>query len=899
MPLTPGHRIGHYEILALAGAGGMGEVYRARDTVLKRDVALKVLPTALSRDPDRLGRFQREAEILASLNHPGIAIIHGMAAEGELRAIVMEFVEGETLRGPLPLDTVLNYARQIIDALEYAHDRGVIHRDLKPGNVKITAEGQVKLLDFGLAKAIEDPSPASNPADSPTLTLGHTRAGAILGTAAYMSPEQAVGKPADRRSDIFSFGSVVYEMLAGERAFHGDSGPEILVAVASAEPDWGKLPAETPEWLRALLRRCLVKDRKQRLQAIGEARLVLENPGAADAGQKPGGRLKARPHKWIAATALAIVVAGVGWWLALRPAPPPPRPVTRFATSITEGKGTNRLALPVLSRDGSRIALRTGDRGEIHVRMMDEFESKPIAGTGGGTGPPCFSPDGQWLAYATGAQLKKVPVAGGASLTLVDGLAGADFCHWGEDGFILFEPSPVLMRVPASGGKVETIATPDAKSGEVSYESPQLLPGGTHVLFSIVGARGLAEPQVAVLNLRTREKTILLEGAGLSRYAPSGPNPQTGHIVYARNGSLFAVPFDVNRLQAGSPAPVLEGVASRTSIGLFGFSDSGTLAYVGGEGAASAPLTLMWVDRQGKEEPLAAPARAYSLPRISPDGGRVAVPAVELQAYTADLWIHELARAGSLTRITFGGANTAPVWTPDGKRLIYASAPSMVGGAGGLSSAPADNSGPPTTLLASERPGYYPTGVSPDGKLLMGVRGRTTRGSAQDVWVLPLGDGSSGGAKPRNFLDSQFNERHAAFSPDGRWVAYTSDDTGRSEVYVVPYPGPGGKSQVSTDGGSAPRWNRNGRELFFRNGNKMMAVEVETSPAFQARTPKMLFEAEHAQSFDGSGQDYDVSPDGRRFVMLKQGVAPQAQAGEMRVVLNWFEELRRRVPPLK
>jgi serine/threonine-protein kinase len=908
MPLEAGARIGHYEILALAGAGGMGEVYRARDTVLKRDVALKVLPTALSRDPDRLGRFQREAEILASLNHPGIAIIHGMAAEGELRAIVMEFVEGETLRGPLPLDTVLNYARQIIDALEYAHDRGVIHRDLKPGNVKITAEGQVKLLDFGLAKAIEDPAPAANPADSPTLTLGHTRAGAILGTAAYMSPEQAVGKPADRRSDIFSFGSVLYEMLAGERAFRGDSGPEILVAVASTEPDWGKLPAETPEWLLGLLRRCLVKDRRQRLQAIGEARLVLENPGS---GAESPAQAKSLPHgvAWVSAAVALLVGAGAAWFL--KPAPPPePRTVMHLTAPLPPDTGANGV---VLSRDGSHLAVNV-QRGPkaptppILLRGPDQPGFRAVPGTEDAS-LPAFSPDNQWIVFFAPPQsgdsqsggrsrlLKKMRIAGGPALTLAE-VSGVNtaYVSWGEDDNILFATQEGLMSVPSTGGQPKVVASYAA--GERNYAFPQLLPGGKVILASALTAQGGARAWAYAPATDVRK--TLVEGGRLPQFVPSGL--EAGYVLYADGGALFAAPLDLKRLQAGPAVPVLEGVLTLppgvASVG-FSVSRTGTLAYVPGREVEVRTSTLVWVDRQGREQPVSAPPRIYSGgPQLSPDGGRVALMISDSSAIerSSQIWVYDLAR-GASTRVAAEGID--PVWTPDGKRLIYGWQPgerqsqskktaeqdSDVA-APSLLSAPADGDGRSTVLLKEP---LTPLSVSRDGALLVVPTNR--RFGRGGMLLMNLVPGSPGDSRPRPFREGQ-GPLAAEFSPDGRWVAYQSAESGRQEIYAVPFDGSGERVTVSTSGGNMPRWARNGRELFYLSlDRKMMAVDVAAGPAFRPGTPRVLFE---------NAEPYDVAPDGR-FLMLKRASqeAAREQPAELHVIVNWIEELRRRVPPLK
>jgi eukaryotic-like serine/threonine-protein kinase len=880
MPLSIGDKVGHYEVLSLLGQGGMGEVFRARDSMLKRDVALKVLPAAFLRDPDRMARFQREAEVLASLDHPNIGHIYGIADSEDSRSLVLALIEGPTLAdriaaGPLPQDEALAIAKQIIEALEYAHDRGVVHRDLKPANIKITSEGVVKVLDFGLAKVLEDDLPTSSLTNSPTLTLGHTRAGVILGTAAYMSPEQAVGRPVDRRSDIFSFGAVLYEMLTAKRAFAGATTPDVLEAVVKNDPDWSKLPTGTPVYLRRLLQRMLAKDRKQRLQAIGEARIALENPPEPETDAPSRSRFS--NLGWIAAAVLAVIAA-VALWGWLKPKPSEPRPITRF-TFPSQGKG---VPLPVLSRDGSRIAQEGGAAG-ISLRMLDEFDAKLMPGTEGAALKSCFSPDGQWIAFGFGStDLKKVPVAGGAAVTLADGLRGAGNCDWGEDDDIYFQANRGILRVASSGGKPETLTTVDAKKNESSYISPQLLPGRQEILFTIYSSQGNSRLQVAALDLRTKASKILLESAGVARYAPSGTSPSVGHIVYERNGSLFAVPFDVNRLQVGSPFPVLDGVSSDGLLPFFGFSDSGTLAYATGVDIGQRPSTLVWVDRQGAEQAIPAPARNYGNLKLSPDGGRVAVEIRDRQANTEDIWIYDLTR-GSLERRTFEGTNRLPVWTPDGKRLIYLS------GRQQLSSVPADGSGAPSTIFTSPSDVgiYAPTSTSPDGKTLMGYRIRDRLNAV--LWSLPLPEGAGGEAKSSNYLESKFDQEDPRFSPDGHWVAYSSNESGALQVLVSPFPGAGGKSQVSLDGGYNPHWNGNGRELFFHNGNKMMEADVQTSPTFRAGTPKMLFETTN-------GGLFDVSPDGRRFLMVKQAAAPTAQQPEMHVVLNWFEELRRRAP---
>ena len=892
MTLAPGTKRGPYEVLALIGTGGMGEVYRARDTKLKREVALKVLPEELARQRGYMVRFQREAELLAALNHPNIAAIYGV----EDGALVMELVEGDTLPSPAPIDTALHYARQISEALEYAHERGVIHRDLKPANIKVTSDRTVKLLDFGLAKAIEDPGmPSEKPTDSSTVTLGATGVGVILGTAAYMSPEQAAGKTADRRTDIWSFGAVLYEMLAGKKAFVGESAADTRATVLRLDPDWNALPAGTPAPIRQLVRRCLEKDRNQRLQAIGEARITIDDVTTGSAPREAvsaGGTGSSRwLLKWIAASVLAV---GAGWWGWPKPVRLPDRPVIRFALTLSANPPNGI----IVSQDGSRLAFAPGQGRPIYLRPMDQFEAKPIPGTEDAF-PPAFSPDGRWLAYRTGrnaAQLRKIPVSGGEPLTLVDGIdGGIVLVSWGIDGYIYFTNRQGLLRVPSKGGMPQTLATLDIEKGELSYKAGQVLPGAKEVLFNILTSRRLDGVELAVLNLSTGEKKILLESAGFAVYAPGGgTSSHSERLVYARNGSLFAVPFDRNRLAAGSPVPVLEGVGGFGPFGFFALSDSGMLAYVPG-GASQNPdaTTLVWVDRRGAEQPLYAPPRMYASAELSPEGGLVALTIVDpqQQQFRIDLWIYDLARS-KLTRLTFDGFNSGPVWTPDGKRLIYAFHRSGTAQQAELRAILADNSGPPTTLMASTGSGYLPFCVSPDGKAVIGIRNRSggdfPASAGNEIWLLSLPEGASVRPKLWTFLESQFTKTNPRFSPDGKWVAYQSNDSGRDEIYVVPYPGPGGKTQVSVEGGAVPQWSRSGRELFYQNGDKIMAMEVQTNGTFRASAPRALFE---------KAGIYAVSLDGKHFLFIKHGRAQakqdasQGQAKEVRVVLNLHDEL--------
>jgi predicted Ser/Thr protein kinase len=888
MPLAVGARLGPYEILAPIGAGGMGEVYLGRDTRLGRQVAIKVSAQEFSE------RFEREASAIAALNHPNICHLYDVGPN----YLVMELVEGESPRGPLPLEEALRIAHQIADALEAAHEKGIVHRDLKPGNIKITPDGTVKVLDFGLAKQTglvtksRDGDGAVTP-NSPTFTMGMTEAGMILGTAAYMSPEQARGKPVDKRADIWAFGVVFYELLTGKRLFQGEDLTETLASVVKEEPNLDQAPVE----VRRLLRKCLEKDPKKRLRDIGDVWELLEDGEPATApsrsrfgqsrfgqsrfgqsrfGQSRFGQSRFGRLPWIVAAVLAVI-AGISLWGWLRPAPAEPRNVVRLTAALPVANTPGALAI---CRDGSRLAFVGGPQRQIYVRMLDQLEARPISGTEGATFL-CFSPDGQWLSYVDSSvlpnKLKKIALAGGPAQVLVDAIqtTGPPTQDWGLDDNILFSSNGALMRIPAAGGTPQTLATPDAKKNELFYFFPQLLPGGKQVLFSIARS---STGETAALNLQTGERKALVENAitaGL--YVPTGPGSSQGHIVYySRNGSLTAVAFNASRMEVkGSPIPVLDGVQgfSDSPFAFLGVSDSGTLAYVTGVGGGAA-FTLVWVDRTGVEQPVPAPPRFYSFVRLSPEGQRIALVT---SGQGLQLWVYDLVR-GTLRNLTSEGSGGNGVWTPDGNRLIYSpsSGTSVV-------SVPADASDLPSILTSAENGRVTPSSVSPDGKLVIGFN------SNGGLWVMPLPERSSGNTKLQPFLDSRSQKLDPAFSPDGHWVAYRSNETGNREIYLAPYPGPGGKFLISTEGGTMARWSSDGRELFYRNGDKMMAVDVQTSPVFRAGTPKVLFQGNY-------GSFYDVAPDGKRFLMIKPPAAAQAPTAQVTVVLNWFEELRRRVP---
>ncbi len=897
MTLAAGAHLGPHEIVSLIGAGGMGEVYQAHDTKLGRDVAIKVLPEAFAHDPQRLSRFQREAKLLASLNHSNIATIHGLEESNGTHYLVMELVPGETLRervkreGPVPVEEALAIAEQIAEALEAAHEKSIIHRDLKPANVKVTPEGKVKVLDFGLAKAFAGEESGSDPSNSPTLSQAATVQGVILGTAAYMSPEQARGKAVDKRTDIWAFGCVLYELLTGRQAFVGEHITDILAAVMRAEPDWSRLPSATPTKVRDLLRRCLEKDKTRRLRDAGDASIEMDEalaaPGVSLTATAPATKGWRQALLWSMASsvATAILAAIVVW--NLKPAAPrgAARPTVRLMVTLPP---TDRLALtlaslnPVvaLSPDGSRLVYvaNHGDSTQLYVRAIDGFEVKPIPGTDGAA-TPFFSPDGQSVGFFTGGKLKKISLSGGAPLTLCSA-AGNRGASWGSDDTIIFTPffTAGLSRVSAAGGMPKPLTVPDHKKGEYSHRWPEVLPGGKAVLFTVWSSSGASfdDAQIDVLSLETGERRVLIEGGTYARYVPSG------HLVYARAGGLLAVPFDLKRLQVtGPPVSVLEGVSMSPTTGAAAFSSSadGSLAYV--PGALVGSETLLWVDRSGVAQPLPAPPRGYMAPRVSPDGQRLAVA---IEASNSGLWLYDPARS-TLTRLIEGGVIIPwPIWTPDGKRVTFLSA---LSGPVDLHWAPADGSGIPERLTTDENykvPGSW----SPDGQVLAFSELSPTNG--WDVWVLKL----EGDRKPRPFLQTPSNESIPMFSPDGRWLAYESDESGREEIYVRPFPGPGSKWQISADGGTEPVWARSGRELFYRNGDKMMAADIATQPSFSARKPKVLFEG-HYESYGPFSSYYDVSPDGQRFLMVKEN-QQGTSASQINVVLNWFEELKRRVP---
>ena len=888
-----GKTLSHYKVIEKIGQGGMGEVYRAEDTNLSREVAIKVLPEQFTQDPQRLARFEREAKLLASLNHPNIAAIHSFEHADEIHFLVLELVPGDTLqervaKGPLPVEEALEVYRQIAEGVEAAHEKGVIHRDLKPANVKVTPEGKVKILDFGLAKAFEEEISPADISQSPTLTEEMTRAGVILGTAAYMSPEQARGKVVDKRTDIFAFGSVLFELLTGKRAFEGETVTDTLAKVLEGEPDWKALPGVLPSTIRFLVSRCLQKDPGRRLQHIDGARILIEEAltGASDASAI-GLASTVQPGRWrrtitLGVVALAGVAIGVVLWSLISSVPPTPRSLRKFVITpppsapLVDNPG-NDLAL---SPDGTKVIYRSSGN-QLYLHSLDELGDRPIPGTENSRGGPFFSPDGESLAFFAAGKLKKVSVMGGPPITLYNAVATGRTGSWGADDTIVFsagaEGGSGLYRVSSVGGEPELLATPNVDQGESRYIHPHILPDGENVLFSIRYSPGTPY-QIAVLSLETKEQKTLLANARQAHYLP------TGHLVYESGGTgnLMAVPFDVTRLEVtGDPTPVLEGVRQIGGGSVdYALSAEGTLVYVpSGETVASS---LVWVDREGTERLVTQEKRGYSSPHISPDGKRVALQTFE-ESGNRHVWIYDF-DGDSFSRLTFEGRNGSPIWSPDGKWIMFQASEA---GVRSLTRQLADRSGSVERLTTSPI-NQMPSSWSPDGRVLALTLQHPTGDT--DIALFSLEDDS----EPQPFIQSPTWECCPMFSPDGQWLAYVSEETGQLHVYVRPYPEPDVKFLVSEEeGGGEPVWSPDGSELFYRSGDKMMVVSIRTKPTFNASRPQVLFEGSYLVSNIIRGnQYYDISPDGQQFLMIKQ---PEAER-QINVVLNWFEELKRLVP---
>ena len=902
MALATGSRLGPYKILAPLGAGGMGEVYRAHDTTLGRDVALKILPESFVQDSDRLARFKREAQVLASLNHPNIATIYGFEASDGVKALVLELVDGPTLadriaQAPIPLDEALPIAKQIAEALEAAHEQGIIHRDLKPANVKVRADGTVKVLDFGLAKALEPAATAPvGVTASPTITSpAMTRAGVILGTAAYMSPEQARGDPTDKRTDIWSIGVVLYEVLTGRRPFGGDSVADTLASILKETPDLDRVPAK----IRLLLRKCLEKDRRQRLRDIGDVELLLKQaPSAPEARQ---------PWVWIAAVAFVSVLAaavGLGWWRATRSAP---RSLVRISaeltmiqqnryrldseTTLAGGQPGTQLAL---SPDGTRLAAGVLDAdGQVRLatRRLDEKTFVPLRGAENASSP-FFSPDGQWLAFVADGKLRKIPTHGGAPITLCDALAFASG-SWGDDGHIIAALDGRWGRLSrvASAAAAPTPVT-ELADGDVGHAWPQVLPGSKAVLYTV----NTSEPEdshIDVLSFGTHERKTLVRGGVMGRYLVASNG--SAYLLYVRENTLLAAPFDADQLAVtGAAQPILDDVSatSASNFADFDVSRNGTFVYISGKRQEPA-RSIFWLDSGGQTQPLHSSAGSYGDLRFSPDGKHLVFSMGTVQGHQ-DLWIQETERKPSvrLTSLPSG----SPVWSPDGTHILFAGSSQ---GNTGVYWIRSDGGGAPHLLANPEITNLHPVAFSPDGKLVLFESGNPF--TAMDVWRTSFegtpDDPHLGKLEPllraRGFPMS-------AFSPDGHWLAYASEESGRREIYVQPFPGPGGKVPISIDGGGFPQWSPSARELFFLGPDRRIMVVDYTikGNSFSAGVPRLWSKQQILLKAGGGPlQSYALAADGKRFAVMlyPDGTTEPQSPLRLTFLLNFGDELRRRV----
>ena len=923
MPLEPDQILSHYRLVEKIGEGGMGVVWKAVDTNLDREVAIKVLPAALASDPHRLERFEREAKLLASLNHTRIAALYGLheapstgSGQAGVRFLSMELIHGEDLakrlkRGPVAAEQALNIALQVAEGLEAAHASGIIHRDLKPANIVLTVEGDVKILDFGLAKVLHDPMSGSQ-ADlsrSPTMTAAATQAGVILGTAAYMSPEQARGQEVDRRTDVWALGCLLYEMLAGRGVFRAATSSDCIAGILGREPDWEALPPGTPPAIRRLLRRCLEKDARRRLHDIADVRIVVEDAIADSGTGEEKGVPEGQPavgkrsrFTWAAAGLILGVLATalvVSWWM-------PPE------TAIHRSPGRFAVPLPpeapvspepanasvAISPDGTRLVYvvsvgssgRASRQTQLFTRRMDDYEVRAIEGTVGATSP-FFSPSGEWVGFIDSnySRLMKTRLRGGVPVPLCEDPLDFRGADWAEDGRIYFGGGVSGIGViPENGGVTENLTTPDRDRGEKTHRFPHALPGGKGLLFTLATSKiaSYDEASIALLDLQTLEHRILLDGGTDPSYAA------TGHILYGRGGSLEAVPFDLETLQiTGPPFAVANGVLTSDGWGSahYSVSEGGTLAYLPG-GPEIFQFPIYWLDRDGNVEAVPLPPRNYSTAVFSPDGQRLAISTL---GGNASIWVYEIERQ-TMTRLTSEWDNTGPIWMRSGSHVTFSSNRT---GTDGIWRIAADGSSRPEKLYLSEQTGPPGSWSVNDQWLAFSLVGT---GTGSDIWLLAADDEW----KAEALFETAFQEQFPVFSPNGRWLAYTSDATGQSELYVQRFPGAGRKWQISADGAEAPLWSPDGRELYYWKGSRLMAVSVTTEPDFAPGKERELLQPEFSDLLN-----WDIAPDGKRFVVV--GRVPMelmpgtpslaasridrgvAHVPEIRVVVDWFEELRR------
>jgi serine/threonine-protein kinase len=891
MSIESGKSLLNFRLAGKLGEGGMGVVWKAIDTTLNRPVAVKILPDLFAGDPDRLARFEREARLLAALNHPHVAAIYGLHEAEGAHFLSMELVGGETLdaklkAGALSVEETIRLALQTAEGLEAAHEAGIVHRDLKPANIQVTDDGQVKILDFGLAKALSGEGTSSDPASSlsPTMTSAGTRVGVILGTAAYMSPEQAKGKPIDRRTDIWAFGAVVFEMLTGARLFDGETISEMIAGVLKSEPDWKMLPPATPPALKRLLRRCLEKDPRHRLRDIGDARVILEEIMSGRADERPAEAVAVAPPPakgpslaLLAVAALAAAAITAAAFVFLRPSVAPPQPV-RLEAAVTGEQPLLSIqgSAAALSPDGRYLAYATGTAADVsatklYIRNLGRLEDTLLLGSDAGYNP-FFSPDGQWIGFVTPQALKKVSITGGTPLVLCP-VALSRGATWGESGAIVFAPNPAsgLMQLPAAGGAPVPLTR--LEQGETSHRWPQFLPGGDKVLFTSYGAGGDRNAgTIEIVELKSGKRTVVHRGGTYARSTASG------HLLFVNQGTLFAAPLGLGAMKLTAlPAPVLQGINTNLEGGaMYDVSKSGTIVYLTGQ-SVGARNSLVWADAQGKTTPISATKREFQSPaRLSPDGRRIAVSIIT--DGNNDIWIQDLER-DTLTRLTFNeGRDLYPVWSHDGQDVYFTT---NRDGKWTIMRKHADGTGDEEIVLSGdvEMDAYS---ASPDGRFL-GYHLSTANG---DPYLLPL----QGERKPRPLFTSNASEGDPVFSPDAKWITYDSDESGRWEVYVRPSSGEGSRWQVSAHGGEFARWSKDGAAIYYQERNKA-AWRVPVRPvgsSLEVGRPEKLFDLT-----PGMQADWDVASDGKRFLIIQSEETTLAGGRNMlKLTFNWFEDLK-------
>ena len=876
LTLPSGTRLGPYEVVSAIGAGGMGEVYRARDTRLDRTVAIKVLPAQISSSPGFRERFEREARTISSLSHPHICALFDVGHQDGLEYLVMEFLDGETLatrlaKGPLPTEQVLRYGVQIAEALYAAHKHGIIHRDLKPGNVALTKSG-AKLLDFGLAKS---GGPASAAAyEGATQQKPLTEEGTLLGTFQYMAPEQLEGKDADPRTDIFAFGATLYEMATGKRAFEGGSRASLIASILDRDPTpITQVQPLTPPALERVIRICLAKDPDDRWQSAhdiaAELRWIAEGTSAAYGGRPA----RAIPRRWLWGGIGMVAGLAIGAALSLLAVHnrPPVAPLARFVLSLPPSAPLFTIGQSVvaISPDGSRIVYRAkeGNLPRLYLRRIDQLAGAPIAGTDEAANP-AFSPDGRSIVFVANQKLKKLSLDGGMPVVLADAPGGSLGQKWfGDTIYYISGFAEGIWAIPAGGGQRRHVIPTDPAKGIRALVWPEVLPDGKTIVATAWNNGTWDDAKIVAYPIGGGQPRVLIDGGTFARYIPSG------HLLYARSGVLYGVPFDAGKVRlTGTPTPVINGVASGVTNGevQYAVSDTGTLLYAPG-GVLDNKRSLLWIDRRGTEQPVVATRRPYASPVISPDG-RTIVTTLETATY--DVWQLDLDR-DTMSRVSYGGDDSNNLWTADGHRIIWSSSRS---GHVNLYWAPADNSSGEERLTSSTDE-QFPTSVSPDGHWVAVTQQR--RETSSDIMLIPL----AGNHIAQPFLTSRFNESSMFFSPDGKWVTYLSNESGRDELYLRPFPGPGGKWQISTDGARGVSWAHNGREIFYRKDNKFFVVPIELQPRVRIGKPQLMFE----KDLNGG---WDVAADDARLLCVKDD-APHV-LDQMYLVLNWFDDLKRR-----